>query len=146
MPLLVVAVAISDGAGCVLMQSRPQDKQHGGLWEFPGGKLEPGETPQEAACREIAEELDLVLKQGDLQEVGFACGRASGGVSGSTGVRPIVLLLYCAKRWQGMPQSQEGQGIEWVRFDELKNLAMPPLDYPLAEQLCTFLQKDAIIR
>ena len=139
-PLLVVAVALVAPSGQVLMQRRPQEAMHGGLWEFPGGKLEADETPREAAVREIEEELGLVIEPGDLHAVGFAEARLeavpdAGGQGAQAPGRPIVILLHACTRWRGEARALEGAQIDWYRPEALAGLAMPPLDYPLAEAL-----------
>ncbi|WP_313958494.1 (deoxy)nucleoside triphosphate pyrophosphohydrolase [Novosphingobium sp. 9] len=131
-----MAVALVRRDGHVLMQRRPYDSMHGGLWEFPGGKVEPGEAPAAAAVREMDEELAVTLETSQLEPVGFA-----GDVTAGVPVRTIVICLYIAHRWTGEPQPQVASEIEWVPAEALKNLEMPPLDYPLAEQLCTLMKK-----
>jgi 8-oxo-dGTP diphosphatase len=126
-----------DDRGRVLMQQRLPDGAHGGLWEFPGGKLESGEGPESAAARELSEELGLQVEPSDLTPVGFASGTA--GAS-----RPLIILLFACSRWAGTPEPQAASGIGWYAPKELAGLAMPPLDYPLAEALCRLLQENAI--
>lgn len=121
----VVAAALIAPDGRVCMQQRPLDKNHGGLWEFPGGKVEPGETPRAALVREIEEELGAQLAEGDLVPVGFADGGAGG----------VVIALYACRRWSGSVRCLEGEAIGWFAPEDLAALAMPPLDYPLAEAL-----------
>jgi 8-oxo-dGTP diphosphatase len=130
-PLLVVAVALIGTDGLVLLQRRPSDAVHGSLWEFPGGKVEPGETTEAALVREICEELSLVLAEGDLQPLTFI----SGETEMAGGNRPIVILLYTCTVWQGLPRCIAGSEIGWFKAGEIGSLAMPPLDYPLAAQL-----------
>lgn len=121
--ITVVAVALLDEGGAVLVQQRPAGKQHGGLWEFPGGKLEPGETPREAAVRELAEELGVELDPQALEPVGFAeDGR-------------VLILLYLARCWQGTPHALEAEALAWAAPGLLAGWDMPPLDYPLAAGL-----------
>ena len=129
--LLVVAVALIRADGCVLMQRRRVDAAHGGLWEFPGGKVEPGEGAEQAAVREIAEELELDLAPQALAPVGFA----SAAADGTPGSRPIVILLFSCREWRGEPRSREGESLVWLAPEEIPALAMPPLDYPLARVL-----------
>ena len=121
--LLVVAAALIDDVGRVCLQQRPRHKQFGGLWEFPGGKVEPGEHPAAALCREIAEELGTELAVADLVPCGFAADAA------------VVILLYACRRWEGEVRCLEGEALAWFAPAEIPALAMPPLDYPLAEQL-----------
>ncbi|HTN16013.1 MAG TPA: (deoxy)nucleoside triphosphate pyrophosphohydrolase [Sphingomonadaceae bacterium] len=127
--LLVVAAAIEGEGGCVLMYRRPPDKQHGGLWEFPGGKVEAGETPVFSLVREIREELGLELEPGALRPAGFA-------ESGTDGANPaIVILLYTAPRWLGEPFAHEGGEWGWFTLEDAKRLEKPPLDVILLEGL-----------
>lgn len=134
--LLVAAVALIGEDGRVLMQRRPLDKQHGGLWEFPGGKLELGETPEMAAIREIEEELGIVLLPEALVPLTFA-GDGVGMLS--AGVQPIVIMLYTCHRWTGEPQCRDGEEIRWFAPSALPDLEMPPLDRPLAQRLISFI-------
>jgi 8-oxo-dGTP diphosphatase len=130
-PLLVVAVAILDDEGRVLMQRRRFGRVHGGLWEFPGGKLEPGESPESAALREIDEELAICLEPTALEALTFASGPAMPAAAGPG----LVILLYSCRTWQGEAQCRDAEEIRWVAPAELGGLAMPPLDYPLARAL-----------
>ena len=126
-PLLVAAAALIDGAGRALVQQRPPGKGHGGLWEFPGGKLEPGETPEAALARELAEELGVVVAPDDMTPLSFG--------SEPTGERHLLLLLYRVRRWGGEPRALEAARLRWVGLDELRSLPMPPADRPLVEAL-----------
>ena len=125
--LLVVAVALTREDGQVLMQRRSLRSEHGGLWEFPGGKVESGESPEIALVREIWEELGIRIKASNLRPVTFASGPVSGGRRG------IVILLYTCRDWTGEPQCLDGEEIGWFDPARILGLAMPPLDYPLAE-------------
>lgn len=127
--LTVVALALLDGAGRVLMQRRPAARAHGGLWEFPGGKVEPGEGPAAALVREIAEELSITIDAADLAPLTFAASPAQDQA------RPLVLLLYTCRRWQGEPVPEPGAQLKWLMPEALSALAMPPLDVPLAAAL-----------
>ena len=129
--LLVSAVALIDEKGRVLLQRRKAGGPHGGLWEFPGGKVEPAETPEFAALREIEEELGIVLDQGALQPLAFSSGPAAPPES----LRPLVILFYICRQWQGEPECRDGEEIRWFALEEIGGLAMPPLDYPLAKAL-----------
>ncbi|GAB5347378.1 NUDIX domain-containing protein [Alteriqipengyuania sp. 357] len=130
--LPVVAAAIGpDGAGQWLMHRRPQGKQHGGLWEFPGGKIDPGEGARSALAREIAEECGIVLDTDAMREAAFAADEASTAGLG----RPILLLLYACARWQGQARSLEGGEWRWFSPDEIMGLEKPPLDGQLAAQV-----------
>lgn len=130
--MLVVAAALVDPAGRLCMQQRQADRQHGGLWEFPGGKVESGETPAEALQRELAEELDIAVAPEALKPCGFA---ASAG---------LVILLYATREWGGHPQCLDAMALQWVAPDALARLPMPPLDYPLADQIAHLLSTGAI--
>lgn len=121
----VVAVALIDPAGQVLMQQRRRGADHGGLWEFPGGKVEPGETLESALCREIAEELGIMLDPAALVPLSFA----------TSPEQPHVILLYTCRAWHGTPACLEGEVIAWYPPAALSTLAMPPLDVPLARAL-----------
>ncbi len=125
--MLVVAAALVDPAGRLLMQQRPAGREYAGLWEFPGGKVEPGETPIGALARELAEELAIVVAPEHFAPLGFASGAGTPGQG-----RAIVILLYGCRQWHGDPASQEGAQIAWCSPDVLRTLAMPPLDIPLA--------------
>lgn len=131
MPMLVVAAALVAGDGRVCMQRRPFGKAHGGLWEFPGGKVESGETPPAALCREIAEELGARIEPEALVPVGFAESGA------------VVILLYACRAWTGAVQCLEGEAVDWFAVEALGGLSMPPLDYPLAARLEQLLSTGA---
>ena len=133
--LTVVALALVDSADRVLMQRRPHSRAHGGLWEFPGGKVEPGEGPAAALVREIAEELAISVDAVDMVPLTFAANPAS-----EEG-RPLVLLLYTCRRWQGDPVPEPGAELQWVNAPSLSALQMPPLDVPLAAALQCHLKK-----
>lgn len=132
--LLVVALALIDGLGRVLMQRRPDERAHGGLWEFPGGKLEPGEGPGGALVREIAEELAIIVREADLTPLTFAASASADGA------RPVVLLLYTCSSWQGDPAPEPGAELRWLHPEAMAALPMPPLDVPLAAALEAFLK------
>lgn len=127
--LNVVALALLDDAGRVLMQRRPAHRAHGGLWEFPGGKLEAGEGPRTALIREIDEELGIALAADDLLPISFAAREGAGSE------QPLVLLLYACRTWQGDPVCEPGAALLWAELADLATLAMPPLDMPLAAAL-----------
>ena len=126
--LTVVALALIDDVGRVLMQRRPAHRTHGGLWEFPGGKVEPGEGPRAALVREIQEELGIVVALDELFPVNFA-------VHEPTGSNPVqelpLLLLYACRLWQGSPVCEPGAALVWDAPEALAALPMPPLDVPL---------------
>jgi len=132
----VVAVALVRADGLVLLQKRRAGSVHGGLWEFPGGKLEPGESPESAAIREIFEELGVVIAGGALAPLGFASDPALP----PTPRAPHVILLYTCHEWDGEPACLDGEEIAWFAPDAFAGLAMPPLDVPLAATLQARLQ------
>lgn len=123
--LLVVAAALFRPDGRVLMHRRPSGKQHGGLWEFPGGKAEKGESPPFALVREIEEELGILLDPAALEPAGFAQDM------GHEAKLPIVILLYKGVSWRGEPENREGGGLGWFTLQEADQLAKPPLDIAL---------------
>jgi 8-oxo-dGTP diphosphatase len=128
---LVVACALVDADGRVLVTQRPEGKQLAGLWEFPGGKLEPGERPEAALIRELAEELGIAVEEPCLAPLTFA----SYGYEGFH----LLMPLYICRRWDGTPRSVEGQAMKWVRPARLRDLAMPPADEPLIPALIDLL-------
>ncbi|WP_313931871.1 (deoxy)nucleoside triphosphate pyrophosphohydrolase [Sphingomonas sp. BAUL-RG-20F-R05-02] len=125
--LLVVAAALIEADGRVLMQRRPPGKAHAGLWEFPGGKVELGEAPEAALARELREELGITVAAADLAPLAFA--------SVPAGARNLVLLLYGCKRWVGVPAALEADALVWRRPASLRDLPMPPADLPLVAAL-----------
>lgn len=125
----VVAAAIAGKTGLWLMHRRPENKHHGGLWEFPGGKVETGETRENALVREIREELGVALDADRLTQVGQAQSDRSGDQPA------IVITLYISDHWAGTMQSLEGGAIGWFSQKEIAALPKPPLDVVLAEQL-----------
>lgn len=127
----VVAVALIAPGPSILMQQRRRDRAHGGLWEFPGGKVEPGESPESALIREIAEELGVTLQAADLAPLAFASDPAQP----PSPRQPHVILLYTCRRWEGEPRCLDGEAIAWTAPDALIALPMPPLDIPLAKAL-----------
>ncbi|WP_159976361.1 MULTISPECIES: (deoxy)nucleoside triphosphate pyrophosphohydrolase [unclassified Novosphingobium] len=138
--MLVVAVALTAGDGTVLMQQRDFGAVHGGLWEFPGGKVDPGETPEQAAVRELSEELGITLNIPALEAVSFASGHTVPVKQGGKGPsRPLVILLYACRTWQGVPSALEAAELAWLAPGAIAALSMPPLDYPLAEALKRYL-------
>lgn len=125
--LLVAACALIDPDGRVLIAQRPADKQMGGLWEFPGGKVEPGESPEEALIRELVEELGIAVKEPCLAPFSFA--------SHNYADFHLLMPLYVCRRWEGVPQALEHQALKWVRPAALKDYPMPPADVPLVPML-----------
>ena len=129
--LLVVAAALVDADGRVLMAQRPEGKALAGLWEFPGGKVEPGERPEETLIRELAEELGITVKEPCLAPLTFA--------SHAYPDFHLLMPLYICRRWEGLPQSREAQALRWVRPGTLRDLPMPPADLPLIPFLIDLL-------
>lgn len=127
--LPVVAAALIDSRGRVLLQRRPPGKHMANLWEFPGGKIEPGETPEAALARELAEELAITIDPANASPVTFA--------SAAAGERHLLLLLYLIRAWQGEPQALEASALAWVDPAAMAALDMPPADRPLV----TILQR-----
>lgn len=121
--LIVVAVALVDRDGRLLVQQRPEGLSMAGLWEFPGGKLEPGETPEQALIRELGEELAI--------DVDHACLAPACFASEPLGDKHLLLLLYICRKWRGTPVAQHASALRWVRPVELHALDMPPADKPL---------------
>ncbi|MBJ7444096.1 MAG: (deoxy)nucleoside triphosphate pyrophosphohydrolase [Sphingobium sp.] len=122
-PLLVVAAALIDADGRVLVQQRPPGGSMAGLWEFPGGKLEPGETPEAALIRELEEELGIRTHASCLAPATFA--------SEALGDRHLLLLLYVCRKWEGVAQARHATALQWVRPAQMYGLDMPPADLPL---------------
>ena len=121
--LLVSAVALIDTEGRVLLAQRPPGKALAGLWEFPGGKVEPGETPELALIRELKEELGIDTWRSCLAPLTFA--------SHSYDDFHLLMPLFACRRWEGIPVAQEGQTLAWVRPNKLRDYPMPPADLPL---------------
>ncbi len=121
--LLVAAVALVDADGRILLQQRPPGKEMAGLWEFPGGKIQPGETPEEALVRELEEELGLDTGESCLAPIGFASHRYARF--------HLLMPLYVCRVWRGQPVAREGQTLAWVRAPRLGDYPMPPADLPL---------------
>ena len=129
--VLVAACALVDADGRVLLCQRPQGKAMAGLWEFPGGKLEPGETPEACLIRELKEELDV--------EVAAACLAPFVFASHSYESFHLLMPLYLCRRWEGAPRALEHSEIRWLRPSRLAELPMPPADEPLVAYLRDFL-------
>lgn len=134
--LPVVAAAIGpDEAGRWLMHRRPEGRDHAGLWEFPGGKIEAGEGARDALIREIAEECGLDLDPRGMSEAGFAADDPADRSAAGDGKRPILLLLFHCAAWAGSPTSNEGGEWRWFTRGEVLELAKPALDTQLAGRL-----------
>lgn len=129
--LLVAACALIDVDGRVLLTQRPEGKALAGLWEFPGGKVEAGETPEVALIRELREELGIETKVACLAPLTFA--------SHSYDDFHLLMPLYICRRYEGIARGLEGQAIKWVRAKDLRNYAMPPADDPLVPFLVDLL-------
>ncbi|MEM9249765.1 MAG: 8-oxo-dGTP diphosphatase MutT [Pseudomonadota bacterium] len=121
--VLVSAVALVDVDGRVLLAQRPEGKSMAGLWEFPGGKIEAGETPEAALIRELQEELGIDTWQSCLAPLTFA--------SHTYDSFHLLMPLFVCRKWDGTPQSREGQALAWVRPTALRDYPMPPADIPL---------------
>jgi 8-oxo-dGTP diphosphatase len=121
--MIVVAAALVDGEGRVLLQQRLPDRAMAGLWEFPGGKVEPGERPETALIRELEEELGIAVECACLAPAAFASADNDG--------RHMLLLLYICRKWQGAPRPLDAAALQWVRPAAMFALAMPPADRPL---------------
>ncbi len=129
--LTVVAVALVDADDRVLIAQRPQGKSLAGLWEFPGGKLEPGERPEAALIRELDEELGITVKEACLAPLTFA--------SHAYPEFHLLMPLWVCRRWDGLVSSREGQALKWVRPGQLRDYPMPPADEPLIPPLIELL-------
>ncbi len=129
--ILVAACALVDADGRVLLAERPAGKSMAGLWEFPGGKVEPGERPEETLIRELKEELGIVVSEPCLAPLTFA-----------SHVYPefhLLMPLYVCRRWEGTVTPQENQRLAWVRPNRLREYPMPPADEPLVSHLMALL-------
>jgi 8-oxo-dGTP diphosphatase len=129
--VLVAAAALVDADGRVLLSRRPLDKQLGGLWEFPGGKVEPGERPETALIRELKEELAIDVTESCLAPLTFA--------SHAYEAFHLLMPLYVCRRWKGQARGAEGQEIAWVLPKKLRDCPMPPADRPLIPHLIDLL-------
>jgi 8-oxo-dGTP diphosphatase len=125
--VLVAAVALVDTDGRVLLAERPPGKHLAGLWEFPGGKVQPRETPEEALIRELAEELGIDVEASCLAPFTFA--------SYAYADFHLLMPLYVCRKWSGIVTAREGQRLKWVRPQHLSDYPMPPADKPLVAML-----------
>jgi 8-oxo-dGTP diphosphatase len=128
---LVVACALVDPDKRVLIAQRPQGKAMAGLWEFPGGKVEPGERPEATLIRELQEEIGLIVKEACLAPLTFA--------SHAYDDFHLLMPLYICRRWEGQAVAREGQNLAWVRVNKLRDYEMPPADIPLIPHLIDLL-------
>jgi 8-oxo-dGTP diphosphatase len=129
--VLVAACALVDADARVLIAQRPAGRSMAGLWEFPGGKVEAGERPEETLIRELEEELGIVVKEACLAPLTFA--------SHAYADFHLLMPLYVCRRWEGTVRAQERQQLAWVRPNRLKDYPMPPADLPLISHLTTLL-------
>jgi 8-oxo-dGTP diphosphatase len=129
--VLVVAAALVDPDGRVLIGQRPPGKALAGLWEFPGGKIEANEPPEEALIRELGEELGIVVKAPCLAPLTFA--------SHAYEDFHLLMPLYICRKWEGVAQPLEGQRLKWARAKDLRDYPMPPADAPLIPHLIDIL-------
>ena len=129
--VLVAACALVDADGRVLIAERPAGRPMAGLWEFPGGKVEAGERPEDTLIRELKEELGIIVDEACLAPLTFA--------SHSYPQFHLLMPLYVCRRWQGTVMALEGQKLAWVRPNRLREYPMPPADEPLVSHLMTLL-------
>jgi len=129
--ILVSAVIMVDVDGRILLAQRPKGKSMAGLWEFPGGKVETGETPERALIRELKEEIDIDITEACLAPFTFA--------SHTYEDFHLLMPMFLCRRWDGIIQPREGQALKWVRIDRLKDYPMPPADEPLIAMIRDFL-------
>ena len=129
--ILVVACALIDADGRILLAQRPAGRSLAGLWEFPGGKLETGERPEQALIRELAEELGIKVAEACLAPLTFA--------SHTYEDFHLLMPLYVCRRWEGSVIAREGQKLAWVRANKLREFKMPPADLPLIPHLIDLL-------
>ncbi|WP_208541164.1 8-oxo-dGTP diphosphatase MutT [Bartonella capreoli] len=129
--LLVVACALLDKDNRVLLAKRPSGRSMSGLWEFPGGKVEEGETPEESLIRELKEELDIHVQKNDFLPLTFA--------SHSYETFHLLMPFYICRHYRGIPQGREGQNLKWIFINDLDKYSMPDADKPLVQVLKNFL-------
>lgn len=133
--MTVVAAALLDGEGRILLQQRAPGRAMAGLWEFPGGKVEAGELPEDALARELAEELGIEIAPADFVPACFASAPVTG--------RHMILLLYLCRRWRGEPAALDASALAWLRPEEMNPHEMPPADAPLIPMLDALLAAGA---
>ena len=129
--VLVSACALIDADNRILLAQRPEGKSMAGLWEFPGGKVEPGETPEQALIRELKEELDIQTWETCLAPLTFA--------SHTYEKFHLLMPLFICRKWEGFPKSNEGQALKWVKARSLRDYPMPEADIPLIPSLIDIL-------
>jgi 8-oxo-dGTP diphosphatase len=129
--VLVAACALIDADGRVLLAQRPTGKSMAGLWEFPGGKVDPGESPEASLIRELNEELGIVVQESCLAPLSFASHRYADF--------HLLMPLYVCRRWEGIVRAREAQQLAWVRPARLRDYPMPPADAPLIAHLTALL-------
>jgi 8-oxo-dGTP diphosphatase len=132
--MTVVAAALVDGEGRILLQQRAPGRAMAGLWEFPGGKVEAGELPEDALARELAEELGIGIAPADVVPACFASAPVTG--------RHMILLLYLCRRWRGEPAALDASALVWLRPAEMNPREMPPADAPLIPLLAALLAAE----
>lgn len=130
--IYVVAAALMDDEGNIMLAQRPEGKSMAGLWEFPGGKIEAGETPEEALVRELFEELQIEVAPSDLKPITFA--------SHSYEDFHLLMPLYLLNRWTGSPEPAEGQTLDWVAPHDLHRYPAPAADVPLFDFLVEYFK------
>jgi len=129
--VLVAACALIDVDGRVLLAQRPPGKSLAGLWEFPGGKVDPGESPEASLIRELNEELGIFVQESCLAPLSFASHRYADF--------HLLMPLYVCRRWEGIVRAREAQQLAWVRPGRLRDYPMPPADAPLIAHLTALL-------
>ncbi len=137
--VLVVAAVLIDADGRVLLAQRPKGKSMAGFWEFPGGKLQAGETPESALIRELNEELGIHTWDSCLAPISFASHAYTGENGGKDGGFHLLMPVFACRKWQGIVQGREGQNLAWVWPKDLKTYQMLPADAPLIAVLRDWL-------
>lgn len=132
----VVAAALIDEQGNLLLAQRPEGKSMAGVWELPGGKIEPGETPEKALVRELDEELGISVKQQDLEAMTFASYHYHSF--------HLVMPLFLCRNWKGTPEGREGQALRWITYNDLSGIPTPSADIALFHRLATYFKDEGI--